>query len=93
MLSIRLYSKCFLVIIKLWHFSFLFDLQTWAGVRQCEVLIGKLGTIDGLATSAIVVGKISTLAHKARNHTMEWAAFKPKALFSRAQSPEVFCKM
>ena len=33
-----------------------------------EVLIGKLGAIDGLATRAVVVGEVAALAHEAGDH-------------------------
>ena len=39
--------------------------RTLAGVLQLEVFVFELVTIDRLATSAVVVGEISTLAHEA----------------------------
>uniref|UniRef100_A0A671Q9R3 Uncharacterized protein n=1 Tax=Sinocyclocheilus anshuiensis TaxID=1608454 RepID=A0A671Q9R3_9TELE len=44
-----------------------------------KVLIIKLASIYGFPPSAIVVGKISTLAHKLRNDSMEAAALESKA--------------
>ena len=31
------------------------------GVLELEVLVGKLGSVDGLAPSAVVVGEVATL--------------------------------
>lgn len=38
---------------------------------QGEVLILELIAIDGFATGAIVIGKITTLAHEVWNHAVE----------------------
>ena len=35
--------------------------QSWAGVLQLEVLVSELLAVDGLATSAVVVGEVSSL--------------------------------
>ena len=35
-----------------------------------EVLIGKLGAVDGLATSAVVIGEVTTLAHEVGDDTV-----------------------
>ena len=37
-------------------------------VLQGEVLVGELGAVDGLATGAVVVGEVSTLAHEVRDN-------------------------
>ena len=42
--------------------------NAWAGVLQSEVLICKLGTIDGLATSAISGCEVTTLPSKNLAH-------------------------
>jgi len=60
-----------------------------AGVLQTEVLIGELVAIDGLASSAVVVGKIATLAHEVWNDAMETRSLVAKALLAGAQSTEV----
>ena len=66
--------------------------HTGTSVRQLKVFVFKLlGAVDTLATRAVVVSEITTLAHKARNDTVERAALVTKALFAGAQSPEVFC--
>jgi len=41
--------------------------DSWTGVLQLEVLVSKLLAVDRLASSSVVVGKVSTLAHEARN--------------------------
>lgn len=57
---------------------------------QLEVLILKLVAVDGLATSAIVVGEISTLAHELRDDTMESGSLVGHSiLFAGAQSTEI----
>jgi len=64
--------------------------DTRASVLQCEVLISELAAIDGLATSAVVVGEVSTLAHEVGDDTVENAAFVAKALLASAKGAEVF---
>ncbi len=44
--------------------------HTRASVLQGEVLISELGTIDGLAASPVVVGEVTTLAHKVGDDTV-----------------------
>ncbi len=38
--------------------------DAWFGVPQLEVLVFELGTVDGLATSAVVVGEVFSLRMK-----------------------------
>lgn len=57
---------------------------------QLEVLILKLVAINGLSTSAIVVGEITTLAHELGNDTVESGALVAETAFASAQSTEVF---
>lgn len=42
-----------------------------SGVLQGEVLILELVPIDGLATSAVVVGEVTTLTHEVGDDAME----------------------
>ena len=56
---------------------------------QGEVLITELLTIDALATSAIVVGEVTTLAHEVWDNTMERAALVAKAFLPCTQGTEV----
>ena len=46
--------------------------NAWAGVLQSEVLICKLGTIDGLAASAISGCEVTTLPSKNLAHDGTW---------------------
>lgn len=62
---------------------------TWPSVLQGEVLIFKFVAIDGFASSAIVVGKVSSLAHEVGDDSVESAVFEAKAFLSSAQSSEV----
>lgn len=57
-----------------------------------KVFILKLFAIDGLATSAIVVGEVAPLAHELRNNAVETAALEAKALFMCTQAAEVLYK-
>ena len=38
---------------------------------ELEVLIGELGAVDGLATSAVVVGEVTALQHELGDDTAE----------------------
>ena len=63
--------------------------NAWSGVLQGEVLVGKLSSVDGLATSAIVVGEVATLAHESRDNTVEGGVLVTEALLASAKSTEV----
>ena len=57
---------------------------------QLEVLILKLVAVDGLATSTIMVGEISTLAHELRDDAMESGSLVGHAiLLAGAESSEI----
>jgi len=55
-------------------------------VLQFEVLISKLGTIDGFTTSTIATSEITTLKHELRDNTVERAALVAKRLARLASS-------
>ena len=40
----------------------------WHHVGQLEVLVLELGAVNALATGAVVVGEVATLAHELGNH-------------------------
>lgn len=67
-------------------------LLTWSGVFEDKVFIIKLPTIYGLATGAVVVGEVPTLAHELRDDAMKAAALKAEALLVRAQAAEILCR-
>ena len=56
---------------------------------QVEVLIFKLGAIDALAASAILVGEVTALAHEIRDDTMEYGALEAISFLASTQSTEV----
>ena len=58
---------------------------------QREVLVLKLGAVDALSASAVVIGEVSSLAHEAWNDAMEWAAFVTEAFLTGTQRSEVLC--
>ena len=62
---------------------------TFLSVFQIEVLIFKLGTIDALATSAISVGEVTTLAHEIWDDAMEDGALVAKPFLPSTQGTEV----
>lgn len=64
--------------------------HTRSGVLQGEVLVLELVAVDGLATGAVVVGEVATLAHEVGDDTVEGGALVAEALLACAQSPEVF---
>jgi hypothetical protein len=45
--------------------------ETLLAVLQLEVLIGELVSVDGLATSAVALGKVTTLDHEVLDDTVE----------------------
>jgi hypothetical protein len=58
-------------------------------VLELEVLILELGAVDGLATSAVVVGEVTTLDHEVLDNSVESRAFVTKALLAGSKSSEV----
>jgi len=60
-----------------------------AGVLQGEVFILELIAIDRLATGAVVVGEVSTLAHESRDDPVERGSLESETLLPSAESSEV----
>ena len=60
------------------------------GVFQGEVFVFKLHAINWFATSAIVIGEVSSLAHKLRYDAVKTRSFVAEAFFSGTKGPKVF---
>jgi len=63
--------------------------QTGLVVRELEVLIAKLLSVDGLATGAIATGEVATLEHEVRDDAVEGRSLVAEALLASAESAEV----
>lgn len=50
----------------MWHTK-----EALLAVLKLEVLIGELGAVDGLATSAIALGEVTTLNHEVLDDTVK----------------------
>jgi len=60
-----------------------------AGVLELEVLVLELVAVDGLASSAVVVGEVSALAHEVGDDAVEGRALVPESLLSGAEGAEI----
>jgi hypothetical protein len=60
-----------------------------AAMLELEVLVGELGAVDGLATSAISTREVATLDHEVLDDTVESRALITKALLTGSQGAEV----
>jgi hypothetical protein len=58
-------------------------------VLELKIFIGKLVPVDGFPAGTIVIGEIPSLAHKARDHTVEGGTREPESLFPSAESTKV----
>lgn len=67
--------------------------ETRLGVLELEVLIGKLGTVDGLSTSTVASSKVTTLEHKVRNDSMKRATFVTESVLTSAELSEVLGRL
>lgn len=63
--------------------------QTRLVVLQVEVLVGKLGTVDGLTTGTVAGSEVTTLEHEVGDDTVERGALVTEALLTRGESTEV----
>ena len=54
--------------------------DTTAGVLELEVLVSEVRAIDGLATSAVSGGEVTTLSHESLDDTVERAALEVERL-------------
>ena len=68
-------------------------LLTRSGVLELEVLVLKLVPIDALPSGAVAASEVPSLAHEARDHSVEAGALVPKPLLPSAQGTEVLCSV
>merc|ERR1740136_526934 len=57
-----------------------------ARVLEREVLVGELGTVDGLAARAIAAREVTALAHELRDYAMEGGALEVERLAAAAHA-------
>lgn len=67
--------------------------KSWLGVLSGEVLISELLTVDGLATSAIATGEVTSLKHELRDNAVEGRASVSETLLAGAESAEVLSSL
>ena len=60
-----------------------------SGVLQLEVFVFELVAVDGLASSSVVVGEVTALAHEVRDHAVEGGSLVTHSLFTSAKSTEI----
>lgn len=60
-----------------------------ASVGQSKVLVLKLLAVDRLASRAVVIGEVTSLAHEVGDHTVEGGALVPEPFLSGAERTEV----
>lgn len=65
--------------------------KSWNIMLKKEVFIGKSPSVDGFASSAIMIGKVSSLSHEVGNDPMEVGSFVPETLLMGAKCSEVGC--
>lgn len=67
--------------------------NSWPGVGKLKVLVLKLVAVDRLSAGAVAAGKVTTLAHEARNDAVELACLEAEALLAGAQRAEVLTSL
>lgn len=67
--------------------------KTLLGVLQLEVLIVKLGAVNGLSSSAVALREVTTLDHEVLDDTVEGRVLVSKSLLTRAESSEVLGRL
>ena len=63
--------------------------NSWSGVLELEVLILEFVSVDGLSSSSVVVGEVTSLAHEIVDDTVERGSLVSESLLSCAQGSEV----
>ena len=64
----------------------------WSRVLERKVFVLELVPVDGLSARSVLVRKITSLAHEARNDAMKRRRFVPESGFPGAQLTEVFSR-
>ena len=59
--------------------------EAFLGVLELEVLIRELLAVDGLATSSVTVGEVTTLDHELLNDAVEGGALVSVAILACRQ--------
>ena len=65
--------------------------DSFPGVLQWEVLIGKLLSVDRLPAGPVSPSKITSLTHETRYYPVKWGALESKAFLSGTKCTEVLC--
>lgn len=60
---------------------------------ELEVLVGKLGAVDGLAARAVVVGEVAALDHELLDDAVEARALVAEALLAGCERAEVLRRL
>lgn len=60
-----------------------------SGVLQDKVLVGKLFTVDRLASGTVVVREVASLEHEVGDDTMEGGALVTETIFASTKGAEV----
>lgn len=60
--------------------------KSWLGVSELKVLIVESVAVDGLATSSITLGEVTTLDHELLDNTMERGTLITEALLTGCES-------
>jgi len=67
--------------------------DTWSSVGKLEVFILELVSIDRFASSSVVGCKITTLAHKVRDNSMEGRSLESKSLLACTKRSEILSSL
>jgi len=63
--------------------------DSWSCVLEGEVFIWELVSIDGFASSSVVVGEVTSLTHEVGNDSVEGGLLEAEPLLASAESTEV----
>jgi len=54
-----------------------------------EVFVSEFGTVNGLSTGTVVIGKVTPLAHESRDNPVKSRALESHPLFTGAECSEI----